>query len=647
MPNRNRRLSRSLSMILSMAGAAAYAAPVTGPLPEEVGVKLANAQLVQATMTTQPLPWLGKTLRRLKAVDAATNQPVTWVWDETGALKADLGAALEKQERQARRADMGALSDSLWARYVAQEKSGPYPVLIWLPTYEPFSDKAALIGNQSALAARAVLLAALHSQARANLWSKAPWLQAIARPVAGAPALVADLTINQVAQLTHLDEVAELLPFQPGKPAGTTSYVDTLQAAFATTGYSGSGIRVCMIESTRPTNAYTAINDIAGHKCAAGAQDIHSRCVAAVIRSTVDPKGTAKDSTQYWGNWNACSTEEGGIRYCADNAVKVWNIGYDLDGGGSRLLDYWVKTTPFPFISVPIGTTGATFTACNDPCTNTPDASYATGANVLLVGGSRDCGDSDRSNDLAFCEARSTNAGTTDREEPQLVAPAKDIDSDGYVCGSGVSWASAMVAGIATQLLEENSALDGWPEAMRAILTCTANENIHGGVLDLDDATDDRDGAGEANAYRAVRLAISTNKRNGGNAATAQGYDYGTITSTDTPAGNFYSEVYAAKTLSSGKRTRVVLTWDGTATCSDNTDKTTCSSNGKDADLDLYVYKNGQLVDSSVSVDNTFEFVEFDATANDTYDIKVKVYSWTESSTYFALAWEIGDFSTN
>jgi hypothetical protein len=619
-----------------MTATTAFAGPVTGPLPVEVGGKYASGQIQHATLVSQPLTWLGKTLHRLKGINAATQQPVAWVWDEKLGLQADLGKGLLAAERKARDADMGALSDTLWAAYIKQAVNEPYPVLVWLPTYEPYDDKVARQAQRA--------------QAIAKLWAKAPWLQAIAKPVDYAPALLAHLTIDQVGQLAHLPEVAQLLPFKVGKPAGSVTYVDTLQAAYGTTGYSGNGVNVCMIEANWPHANYTAINSIAGKNCPNGPQDAHARCSAAVIRSTASPYGTAKDSTQYWGNWSVgqCSSEEGGISYCAGLTTYVWNVGYFIDGGANKLLDYHVRINHYPLVVVPTGDDLNDTTACPNACTNAPGNSVAWGGNLLVVGGSRECDDSDRSNDLALCGTYSLNhSSIRDREQPQLVAPAQDIDADNFSCGAGTSWASAMVAGIGTQLVEKNSNLITFPEAMRAILICSANENVHGGVLDLDDGTDDRDGAGEANAAKALRLGDNANKVNGGNSAVALGFDYGSMNSTDTPAGNWYSEVYNAKSNESNKRIRVVLTWAASATCSDATDKTTCTDNWLDADLDLYVYRNGQLIDGSYSYDNSFEFVEFDAVADATYEIKIRVYSWTALSTKFGLAWEIGNFSTN
>ena len=53
---------------------------------------------------------------------------------------------------------------------------------------------------------------------------------------------------------------------------------------------------------------------------------------------------------------------------------------------------------------------------------------------------------------------------------------------------------------------------------------------------------------------------------------------------------------------------------------------------------------DGVVVASSLSSDNSYEFLEF-ALAKDTdYTIKIKAFSWTATQTYFGIAWYVHDF---
>ncbi len=117
-----------------------------------------------------------------------------------------------------------------------------------------------------------------------------------------------------------------------------------------------------------------------------------------------------------------------------------------------------------------------------------------------------------------------------------------------------------------------------------------------------------------------------------------------TLTSSAPTEGNFYSEQYKLKTTQSGKKARIVVVWDGTATCS-NPSAGTCSDDTMDADIDIEV-SDGSTTFYSESVDNTYEFLEISLTANVEYTIKIKVYDWYGTQTYMAVAWYTADFGS-
>ena len=123
------------------------------------------------------------------------------------------------------------------------------------------------------------------------------------------------------------------------------------------------------------------------------------------------------------------------------------------------------------------------------------------------------------------------------------------------------------------------------------------------------------------------------------------GFDYGSIYNS-TAAGTDYSEVYKASTPFSTLKLRVVLSWDSTATCSNmGTGSASCSADSMDADLDLRVRRESDnhtwYSDTSGA---SYEYIQIDATAGETYDIIINVYSWTATYTYFGLSWEIAAF---
>lgn len=229
------------------------------------------------------------------------------------------------------------------------------------------------------------------------------------------------------------------------------------------------------------------------------------------------------------------------------------------------------------------------------------------------------------------------------RELPQIVAPAKNIEADGFV-GDGTSFAAPSVTGTAAQLLEKDSLLDSWPEALRSVLMVGADEDVHGVRLDLHDGVDDRDGAGLLDATDS--LAVAGNRLPSGSPPSSLGYHSGTITAAQTPAGTLYA-LYRASANFAGGRLRVVLNWDSTATCTDpDLFSASCASDVLDGDLDLYVYREstGALVEASTTTNNSYEFVEFDTVSGETYAIWIHVYSWNTSFTYFGIAWLHGMF---
>ncbi|NOZ02876.1 MAG: S8 family serine peptidase, partial [Deltaproteobacteria bacterium] len=265
---------------------------------------------------------------------------------------------------------------------------------------------------------------------------------------------------------------------------------------------------------------------------------------------------------------------------------------------------------------------------------------YNKGYNMICVGGSNDQGDSSRSNDTLYSDTSSKNPDTLhdDRELPMMVAPAVNVTAAG-VTGSGTSAAAPQVAAAAAQMQYNNSSLKYWPEVQRAILMATADENVDGPVLNLNDTTDDRDGAGEMNIELAMSMSGSSYKVNGGNTPVQAGFDYGTMTFSSDFTNNYYNEVYYARYPFSGQRMRVVLAWDSTASCTDASDPSSCTSDTLDADLDIYVSTGGRWVATSASWDNSYEFVEFDVQPNVTYEIRVYKSSSTATSTFFGLAW--------
>jgi hypothetical protein len=249
-------LSMSFFALALSSGLAQAQSAVAPPIPAAVAEQVANKTLTATGTHSDDLVWLNKTIYTFKGFDNKTGQPASWTWDETGAILADKGAALRKQEAAARRQCDGAMTDSLW-QAVAELKTGEsYPVLIWLPAPEVNLDKTLVLADPKLSAWLVEQRNAGYAAARDKLLMNAPWLATRVQVVADAPAVTAKLTREEMVKLAHVDGIVELLPFQPGKPSSSTSYVDAIEAAYGTTLKDGYGQNVCLIEADQPSAGY-------------------------------------------------------------------------------------------------------------------------------------------------------------------------------------------------------------------------------------------------------------------------------------------------------------------------------------------------------------------------------------------------------
>jgi hypothetical protein len=340
------------------------------------------------------------------------------------------------------------------------------------------------------------------------------------------------------------------------------------------------------------------------------------------------------------------------------------------------LMDYYGSHAPWPFIAIPSGN-----------YTSGDSTSLNLAWNPLTVGGVDDQGTgSSRTDDVVDATSRWTNPtiGTSyvDWEVPSVVAPSLDQVTDGQTdYNGGTSMASAQVAGIATQVLSTNTAMETWPEPIRALIICSADQDVDTtvGQMDLNDGTDDKGGAGEVNGQLAVTLADTSNRLNVENTATWRGYNFGSLRQgplcdpvNNNPPGCYPDQVPQNTTWNhyyhikwdpnvsgnpslSSPKTRVVFTWDAHASCSGvGTGSATCVDNTShyiDADFDIYVYRDSDnhMMAYSDTVASNWEMVEFVPAAGVSYTVKIVVNGWWLSSgvaTYYGMAWNTATYAT-
>ncbi len=596
---------------------------------------------------SEKLPVSGRTIHRIKALSIASQTPIDACFTEVGERLQECGENLREKEQLAYWSAHGTLDLVLEKRLAALGLDETVPVGIWLRATQVLPPKEALIGRPDALAKAQDARSTTNDAAKERLLAELSLdIRAKLRLVSDAPAAVGELKAKDIWLLRDSPSIARMYLLEEGHAAtGSPSWVATIGATGS--GYSGSGVNVCIVEDRLPAFYTNAV--WASIRCS-GTAGTHSGLVGGILRDTISPYGAATGANLYMANWAGCPT--GAAEAMAWCPSPVWNLSYVFGSGDvfdNLLVDYHVKYSPYPFIAAASGNTdyGEYGSTCPASCVGARGYVQQPSYNTSIVGGSFDCGDSGRANDTIFCDACDLNFDG--RELPHLVAPATQVLDDGTTV-HGTSVASPQVAAGVAQLYQANSNLANWPEAARSIIMNGADETVFDGPLSLGDAIDDRDGAGELNIPKSLQIGAVAAKVDGGNVPGVIGHDYGTISQSTTPAHSFYNEVYHVKTPYTARRLRVVLNWDASVTCTDpGSSGGSCVGATLDADLDIHIFNasTGHLVNFSATSVNSYEFIEFPVESNVEYLVKIYVYAWNSKNTYFGLSYMADYFSTD
>jgi subtilisin family serine protease len=221
---------------------------------------------------------------------------------------------------------------------------------------------------------------------------------------------------------------------------------------------------------------------------------------------------------------------------------------------------------------------------------------------------------------------RDPSSTHSDREKPEVSAPGTNINSTTTTSpwtggiGSGTSYAAPMVTGTAALMMQRNTSLQFWPEAVKAILMVSAVHNIEGATR-----LSEFDGAGAVVANRADLLAGArrTTSSFGWN---ARSYDCASPANTDV----------AVMSLTAGVRTRVAIAWDQNPAYGSYASQPS-------ADLDLHVLSpTGALHAASSTWDNTYEIVDFTPTVSGNHTLRVHKYRCDLTPRWLGFAWRAG-----
>ena len=389
-------------------------------------------------------------------------------------------------------------------------------------------------------------------------------------------------------------------------------------------GYSGDGVKVAVVESSRPpaTHPFMSVTAIRDTNYP---EREHPTQVGGIIGSTFAPNlGFALDADLYFSNagvnspWPSTADFHTAIDWGASNA-SILNNSWKSGGCGTadvfnsldRHLDYIVRN----LLDLTVVASG---NDRPDGCSNGGDVDFVSspgkGYNSLTVGAFRDQ-NSSRWDDDAMRDSSQYNV--SGRIKPEMVASGSWITtllavSPWITTTGGTSLAAPMVSATAANMIQADPNLSTKPEAITAVLMATALHNI------VDNTYRSRpDGAGALDAAAALVTL------EGGHWASQS------ISSSTTFPLEFSHFAYK------GERVRYVIRWLSNPDYNLTTDPLP-------ADLDLVAFRadGTTTIIGSYSSFDSFEIVDFIAPASETYVFKVNLYgSWNGGSTRLGRGW--------
>ena len=602
--------------------------------------KGSNASRLQVLRsTTVELPLTGRRVHTAKVLDVDNGQTLPASIDERGQ-EVEF-STLKAEEQRAYRARYGKLHPKLHNKLEAVRGDQKIKVAFWLNTSEDLEAQDPRDGRtdltreevDELLARRMDQVKAATSRATEGLTRA---LERAGHVVdgrgEGAPMVFTTLPAGLVKQFSERSdvEVAYLAQDEEYQDhmnvAGPSMKADTLWNL----GITGTGARIAIIEDGRVDfgNSCLSANNLGTRVPEDPEIAEHTTAVAGIAASTHNNfRGIAPGAGIYSsnivsyinasniaaamdaGSTNAdVSNNSWGLNQCnTDGSVNVWG----------RHADYIVRYK-WDTVTASAGNMGS----CNsEGYVN----SVASGFNTIAVGNYDDLGTVESSDNVMWPTSswRDPISLHNDREKPEVAAPGSnitttlpspDLSCNNGEAGSGTSFAAPAVAGLAADLMQVKYSLKVFPESVKALILAGATDNVEGAAR-----LSEKDGAGGVNAWTSYLSTVNNR------------YYWNNVDATDFDDNGYYTVQMGW--VNAGQRVKVALVWNSTPTKDYTTDPLK-------ADLDLSVIGPTQTL-YSASWDNSYEVVDFTATASGNFQIKVRNYRFDGFNEFFAVAWSL------
>jgi hypothetical protein len=621
--------------------------PIAGKVPAELRIEhtvRVSVEELRVVRLAPGTPSRAGFIDVIKAVDRTKGTPIELAFDHTGN-RVDFDAVLAELAKR-RAAKFGRVHETLFQKLETAKDGDKIPILVW-PRIEmpaaPYAKPAdrrideppdgeqrvtATLRKAGDALRTAIQRVQLEILADAKPDDAVPFIRATA-----SPAQIRTLAANKAVGIIFFDDTTAI------NDLGASIAVARSDRAHLA-GFDGTGIRVAVWENGP---SVTTNLSFAGRFTTSPSASDHARLTSAVVKNIEanKPHGHAPDCDLFSANTAGTDALRWAVR---DQRCTVISQSFhrSTEPGGSGLQsddllkDMLALRFPYPTILQAAGN----FWLGDSDGISPPEDEFVNhkGYNSLAVGNHDDSASS-MSGDSVFRNPSTTHG---DRELPEIAANGTSVSANGQTM-SGTSFAAPATAGVTALIQDVDSVLCSWPEGCRAILLAAAGRNVRGNTWwqDVIGGVDARDGAGALDAQSGVLIAQQRRVRNA--SATRRGWDVGTLSQADFGADRLATFRYRIAVPGNifFPRVRVALAWDSAVTTSG--DNATASTLTVDHDL-LIRDSHGVQVASAASWDNSYEVVDFSATAGETYDIVIRRWSGTDS-VWYGVAWTVNGIS--